>query len=101
MKELVIKIGETISECIVSLDGETLGGLQHVEVVLDSDNLLPSVELIFNGVPDKNSEIAAKFTGMPHVKALFEECTQIWESNDLPNDPSDLSKWDEILNKKE
>lgn len=119
MKELVIRIGENTYDSLVEFDGTPIGYIQNIKVELDATKASPNVTITF---PDLRAYEAGKakedvikyvqlLSGAPGINIVFRELTpetneikdvppREWASDSLPDDPADLAKWDEILNKK-
>lgn len=101
MKELVIKIGETVFDTIVTLDGKPVEMIQHISLKVDVANIAPEVVITFPNLHSHNKQNAEQFEGMTNVTLLFRDPTKDWVASDLLDDPADLAQWDNLNVKKE
>lgn len=120
MKELVIRIGENTYNSLVEFDGKPIGFIQNIKVEMDATKSTPDVTITFPDLrpyealqaKDAIMENVAPLSQISGINIVFRELTPVtneikdvpakeWASSELPDDPADLSKWDEILNKKE
>lgn len=95
MKELVIKSGET--NVSVFVDGEQIGCIQSIVFKASVDGLRPEIQITFPDLSGLNPTIVDeninKLKDVPNVSILIGNSKE-WNAGEMPDDPSELSKWD-------
>lgn len=95
MKELVIKSGET--NISVSVDGEQIGCIQSIVFKASVDGIRPEIQITFPDLSEFDSTIVDeninKLKDVPNVSILIGKSKE-WNAGEMPNDPSELAKWD-------
>lgn len=115
MKELVIKIGESTYQTIVELDNKKIGFIQNIVVELNAQDPTPHITITFpdlraydSSAKDTIADQIQELGQLPGVNIILEPLsirkndtvetpTKEWTSAELPNDPSELSKWDNLV----